>query len=63
MSEEMLTVGQVAKVLRRHPETILNYEKSGVLPVAHRQPVTNNRLWPRSLIEKLAEQLNKPISV
>ena len=63
MPEEMLTVGQAAKVMRRHPETILNYEKSGVLPVAHRQPVTNNRLWPRSLIERLAEQLNKPISV
>ncbi len=50
-------VSEAARILGRHPETVLNYEKSGRLPRALRQPVTNNRLWKRAVVEKLAEEL------
>lgn len=63
--EDLVTVGEAARILKRHPQSVLNYERSGLLPVAHRQPLTNNRLWPRSVIEKVAEQLEvrDPVSV
>ena len=63
--EDLVTVGQADRILRRHPNSVLNYEKSGLLPVAARQAITNNRLWPRSVIEALAAQLTarEPVSV
>ena len=64
MSEEdFVTVGEAARILSRHPKSVLNYEKSGLLPVASRQPITNNRMWPRAVIEELAARLREPVHV
>ena len=64
-SEDLVMVGEAAVILHRHPNSVLNYERSGLLPVALRQPLTNNRLWPRMVVEELAERLEvrEPISV
>ncbi len=61
-AEDLVMVGEAARILNRGAETVLNYEKTGRLPLALRQPVTNNRLWPRSVVEALAKEL-EPISV
>ena len=65
MEDDFVQVGEAAKILGRHFRSVLNYEKSGLLPVALRQPVTNNRLWPRTVVEELAERLKirEPIRV
>lgn len=62
METDYVMVGEAARILRRGVETVLHYEKTGRLPVALRQPVTNNRVWPRSVVEALAKEL-EPISV
>ena len=62
-NEDLVMVGEAARILGRHTETVLNYERSGRLPPAFRQPVTNNRVWPRSVIEALAAELRQPINV
>ena len=56
-NEDLVMVGEAARILNPHTETVLNYEQSGRLPPARRQPVTNNRLWPRGVIEALAAEL------
>ena len=55
--EDLITVGEAAQILNRHRATVIVYEKSGLLPPAFRQPVTNNRMWPRKAVEELAERL------
>lgn len=63
--KDLIMVSEAARILNRGAETVLNYERRGLLPVAHRQPLTNNRLWPRSVIEALAAELEvrEPVSV
>ncbi len=61
--EDLVMVGEAARILGRGAETVLRYEKNGRLPPARRQPVTNNRVWPRSVIEALAAELRQPINV
>ena len=65
MESDYVMVGEAARILHRGAETVLNYERSGRLPPASRQAFTNNRLWPRSVIEKLAAELKvrEPVSV
>lgn len=55
--KDFIMVSEAARILNRGAETVLNYEKSGLLPVAARQPLTGNRVWPRSVVEALAERL------
>ena len=56
-AEDLVTIGEAARILGRHRATVIVYERSGILPPAFRQPVTNNRMWPRKVIEELAERL------
>lgn len=62
---DFIMVSEAARILNRGTETVLNYERRGLLPVAFRQPLTNNRLWPREAVEELAERLRirEPVSV
>ncbi len=64
-TEDLVTVGEAARILNRHDNTVRDYEKSGLLPVAFRQPLTNNRMWPRTVVETLAKRLEirEPVSV
>lgn len=64
-TQDLVAVGEAARILSRHPNTVLDYEKSGRLPIAFRQPLTNNRLWPRRVVVELAKQLEvrEPMSV
>ena len=55
--DDFIMVSEAARILNRGAETVLNYERRGLLPVAHRQPLTNNRLWLRSVVEALAAEL------
>lgn len=58
--EDLVAVGEAARILNRHRATVIVYEKSGLLPPAFRQPVTNNRLWPRKAVEELARRFRYP---
>ena len=62
-TEDLVRIGEAARILGRGAETLLRYERNGRLPPARRQPVTNNRVWPRSVIEALAAELRQPINV
>ena len=55
--DDLVKVGEAARILNRHRNSVLNYERSGRLPPAFREPVTEDRLWERSVVEELAEQL------
>ena len=54
---DFIMVSEAARILNVGAETVLNYERRGLLPVAHRQPLTNNRVWGRSVVEALAAKL------
>ncbi len=62
--EDLVMVGEAARILRRGAETVLRWEKAGLLPTAARQPLTGNRVWPRAVVEELAERLKikEPVS-
>ena len=62
-SEDLVMIGEAARILGRGAETILRHERNGRLPRARRQLTTNNRVWPRSVIEALAAELRQPINV
>lgn len=56
--EGPLTVGQAAKILGVHPQTLRRLEKRGVVPPARRSLVHGDRLYdPKSLelMRRLAE--------
>ena len=57
MEDDFVLIGEAARIAGRHPMTMLEYEKRGLLPPAQRQPITNNRMWPRRVIEELADKL------
>jgi len=54
--DEYLQIGAVARVLRRSPETIREWNRRGLLP-ALRDPRTHNRLFKVADVERLAEEI------
>ena len=61
---DFVMVSEAARILNRGAETVLAYERRGLLPAAARQPLTGNRVWPRAVVEELAERLKikEPVS-
>ena len=53
----MLTTGKIAAALGVHPDTIRNYEKRGIIPVARRSPVNGYRIWDEEDLERMREIL------
>ena len=47
----MLTTGKIAAALGVHPDTIRNYERRGIIPVAKRSPVNGYRIWNAEELE------------
>ncbi len=56
-SNDLIMVGEASRILHRGADTVLNYERRGLLPLAARQPLTGNRMWPRMVVEALAKRL------
>ena len=55
--KKMLTTGKIAAALGVHPDTIRNYEKRGIIPVARRSPVNGYRIWAAEDLERMREIL------
>ena len=62
-NEDLVRIGEAARILGRGAETLLRWEKNGRLPRALRERTTNNRVWPRGVREALAAELRPPINV
>ena len=52
-----LKTKEVARLLGVSRETVLRYEKRGLLPEAGRNPFNNYRVWPKEEIERLADEM------
>lgn len=63
MEDDLIMVGEASRLLGRGADTILRYERLGRLPPALRQPITGNRMWPRSVVEALARKLQPTVNV
>ena len=59
--EDLIKIGEVAKILHRHRLTVIDYEDRGLLPPALREPLTQDRMWDRAVVEELAEQLRASV--
>ena len=53
----MLTTGKIAAALGVHPDTIRNYEKRGIIPVARRSPVNGYRIWDAEDLDRMRDIL------
>ena len=53
----MLTTGKIAAALGVHPDTIRNYEKRGIIPVARRSPVNGYRIWDEEDLQRMRDIL------
>ena len=52
----MWRIGQLAKLIGRHPEVVRRYEKAGVIPPAQRDPHNGWRVWPDEEVLRIQEQ-------
>jgi DNA-binding transcriptional MerR regulator len=55
--QQLFTVGQVARELRRHPDTIRDYARRGLIPAPLRDPCTGWRLWTADQVAEAARSL------
>lgn len=53
-----LRIGDVAKLVGRHPDTLRRYEAKGLIPAARRDPFSGWRLWSRDDVETIRRLMN-----
>ena len=62
-----LRTGEVARMVGRHPDTIRDYERRGVIPAAPRDPIAGWRVYTKEDVETirriLAGEEKEPITV
>jgi len=56
MNDELLSIGAVARRFEKSVETVRSWERSGLI-AALRDPRTGNRLFRRSDVDRLAEEI------
>ena len=54
---ERLTIGEVARMVGRHPETLRRYERRGWIPVAKRDPYSRWRVWDTEDVKAIVKLL------
>ena len=52
----MWRIGELAKLIGRHPVVIRKYEKAGLIPTARRDPVNGFRVWTEEEVLRIQEQ-------
>ena len=52
-TNKWVSAGDLARVLGRHPDTIVRWESRGLIPQARRQPLTGRRVWPKPEADKI----------
>jgi DNA-binding transcriptional MerR regulator len=50
-------IGDLAKMLGRHPETVRRYERRGLIPPARRDPVAGWRIYSQEETEAIRRVL------
>lgn len=49
----MLNITDAAKLVDRHPQTLRDYEKAGVIPCAKRDPISGWRIYDREDVSRI----------
>lgn len=49
----MLNISDTAKLVDRHPQTLRDYEKAGIIPPARRDPISGWRVYDRGEISRI----------
>ena len=60
----MLNISDTAKLVDRHPQTLRDYEKAGLIPPARRDPISGWRVYDREDISRIRRILageEKPV--
>ncbi len=52
----MLNISDTAKLVDRHPQTLRDYEKAGIIPPARRDPISGWRVYDRYLKANRVEE-------
>lgn len=55
--EDWVSIGDLARMLGCHPDTIVRWERRGFIPRAYREPLTGRRLWPRSAADEIVRKV------
>jgi len=54
----ILHIGDVAKLVGRHPDTLRRYEAKGLIPAPRREPFSGWRVWTREEVERIRRLVN-----
>ncbi len=49
----MLNISDTAKLVDRHPQTLRDYEKAGIIPPARRDPISGWRIYDREDVSRI----------
>ena len=49
----MLNITDAAKLVDRHPQTLRDYERSGIIPCARRDPISGWRIYDREDVSRI----------
>ena len=49
----MLNISDTAKLVDRHPQTLRDYEKAGIIPPARRDPISGWRVYDREDVNRI----------
>ena len=53
-----VTIGELARLVHRHPDTLRDYERRGIIPPAARDPINRFRLWSEEEVEDILKKLS-----
>lgn len=49
------TTGKVSLMIKRHRVTLLDWEKQGKIPPAHREPSSRHRYWTPEEVQRIID--------
>ena len=53
-----MTIGELARLVHRHPDTLRGYERKGIIPQADRDPISGFRVWPEEAVKDILKKLS-----